>query len=126
MITPKSDWFIDKLVYFKNFWQKKITKKNDFIREKRFFTREKTIFSQRNTWLRPLHFLFVPGLRRTSTSEVFQSLIAVQRVLFCISEVCSPTTKAIDENKDNGDEFKDGNKSFKDPGRRGRRRPDGP
>ena len=38
----------------------------------------------------------------------------------------TPTAKAVDENKDVYDDFRDGNESFKDPGRRGRRRSEEP
>ena len=43
-----------------------------------------------------------------------------------MSEVSSPTTKAMDENKDVPNDSKDGNEGFEDPGRRARRRPEEP
>ena len=44
------------------------------------------------------------------------------RLLFCISEACRPTTKAMNENSNVHDDFRDGNKGFRYLWRRGRRR----
>ena len=69
--------------------------------------------------------VLVPVLRGTSTSSpswISKFLVSVLRLLHCISEVCSPTTKAVDQNKDVRDDFRDRNESFEDPGRRQRRR----
>ena len=70
-----------------------------------------------------------PALRRTSSSSpclICKFLVSVLRLLLCISEACQPTTKAMNEKKDAHDDFKDGNKGFKDLGRRGCRRHEEP
>ena len=46
----------------------------------------------------------------------FRSDSEILRLLLGIPEVCSPTTKAVEENKDVRDDFRDGNDGFKDPG----------
>ena len=56
----------------------------------------------------------------SSSSQISKLLVSVLRLLFRTSEVCSPTTKAMDANKDVRGDFTDGSESFKDPGRRGR------
>ena len=50
-------------------------------------------------------------------------VLAVLRLLLYIQEIGSPTTKAVDENKNVRDGFGDENEGFKD---RGRRRPEDP
>lgn len=47
-------------------------------------------------------------------------------MVFLVSEVSSPNTNGMDENWDMSDDFKDGTEGFKDPGRRGRPRPEEP
>lgn len=64
------------------------------------------------------------GLRRTSTVRDFQ--IPYYRPEIPTWYLRNLLTKAIDENYEIGDEFKDENEGFKDPGRRGHRRPDDP
>ena len=69
------------------------------------------------------------GLGRTSTyssSWIYKSLVPVLRLMVSVSDVCSTNTKAIDENYKVHDDYKDGNEGFKDPGRRGCRRPEEP
>ena len=57
------------------------------------------------------------GLRRTSTVRDFQ--IPYYRPEIPTWYLRNLLTKAIDENYEIGDEFKDENEGFKDPGRRG-------
>ena len=44
-----------------------------------------------------LIFLTQSGLSRTSTSSICKFLVPVLRLLLCIQEICSPTTKAVDD-----------------------------
>ena len=65
------------------------------------------------------------GLHRTLTSSpswIFKFLVPFRRLLVSIPDVCSPSTKALDENYDAQDDNKDGNEGLEDPGRR--RHPD--
>ena len=67
---------------------------------------------------------YLSGLRRTATSSpslIVKFLVSLLRVLVFISDGCSPSPKANDENKDVRDDYKNGNEGLKDPGRRGRR-----
>ena len=109
MITPKSDWLIDKLVYFKNLWQKKNHEKNDFTREKRFFTREKRFFTREILG----HDFYIFYSYQASPSEVFQSLIAVLRVLFCISEVCHQLRRLLTKTRTTAMSLRTGTRASK-------------
>ena len=60
-----------------------------------------------------MSFWAQPGLRRRPRLSGFPNSLYPSWDSCCISEVCSPTTKAVDENKDASEDFRDRNDSLK-------------